>query len=222
MTARTLLVYAVCLPSRKRLRLAGIAGERLALVGAGGLAAVTGTLPRAPKASMAQLRRYDAVLGELSQELPALLPARFGTCMDSPEELAFVLQARHASLREALAEVRGRVQMTLRGVDAPRAEEARPEADAPPPASGVAYLRALARAAAREREVPALAPVLTAVARWVRAERVERQGTLASVYHLIPRSSVPAYVRAAERAAESGHVGVVLTGPFPAYAFAEW
>lgn len=218
---RPLLVYAICPRPRKRIVLAGMAGEPLALVACGDLAALTGLLPRAPRTSVAALRRYDAVLRTIAGCLPAVLPARFGTCMESAEELAFVLRARAASLRPALREVRGRVQMTLRGVDAPR-QASLVDLVAGQGVSGRDYLQALARVAARERETPALQPVVAAVARWVRAERVEHSGELASVYHLIPRASVPAYVGAARRAAQEEGVRMVLSGPFPAYAFAGW
>jgi len=224
MAGRALLVYAVCPRQRAGVAGAGIAGEPLALVHAAGLAAVTGELARPPKASVAALRRYDAVLRELAQELPALLPARFGTCMESAEELALVLRARDAALRAALREVRGRVQMNLRGVEPERGPEppAATEQGGMGGGAGAAYLRSLALAAARERETPGLAPVRAAVTRWVRSERVERSGNIASVYHLIPRASVDAYVRAAQRAAQAEGVRVLLTGPFPAYAFAGW
>src|SRR6188768_2038941 len=152
MAAPALLVYAICSPPRQRLRLAGIAGEPLAIVRAAGLAAVAGELARAPRTSVAALRRYDAVLRELALELPAVLPARFGTCMGSAEEIAFVLKAREASLRPALREVRGRVQMTLRSVHADAAHDARPVGNVVDRGSGRAYLRSLAAQASRGRE----------------------------------------------------------------------
>jgi len=215
MSACALLVYAVCRPPGKRMQLAGIAGEPLEIVRAADLAAVTGERRRAPRPTVAAMRRYDAVQRALADQLPAVLPARFGTCMGSVEELAFVLRARDASLRAALREVRGRVQMTLRSADAETARGA-PATDR---GSGLAYLRSRAAGAARSREVPALAPVLSAVTRWVRAERVVRYGQVASVYHLIPRGSVQAYANAAQQAADATGVRMVLTGPFPAYAF---
>lgn len=222
MTARVLLVYALCLRPRQRIALAGIRGEPLEVFAAGALAALAGTVARPPQPSEAALRRYDAVLRALAQELPALLPARFGTCMESSEELAFVLRAREAPLRLALQQVRGRVQMTLRGVDARPPPQDRSVQPAGGHRSGAAYLHALAAAASRRQEVPALAPVIAAVHRWVRAQRVERRGAVASVYHLIPRGSVQPYMRAARQAAQEGGVPIVLTGPFPAYAFGGW
>jgi hypothetical protein len=219
MAACALLVYAVCRPPGQRIRLAGIAGEPLAIVHAAGLAAVTGERTRAPRPTVAAMRRYDAVERTLAEQLPAMLPARFGTCMESVEELAFVLRSRDASLRAALREVRGRVQMTLRSVVPDSARERPSTAAAVDRGSGRAYLQSRAAEASRSREVPALAPVLSAVTRWVRAERVARNGQVASVYHLIPRSSVEAYVKAAQRAADADGVRMVLTGPYPAYAF---
>jgi hypothetical protein len=73
-------------------------------------------------------------------------------------------------------------------------------------------------------QIPGAEPLRTAVARWVRAERVERldRGRLAgSLYHLIPRGGASAYRRAIERAALEAGVTMVVSGPWPPYAFAE-
>ena len=72
--------------------------------------------------------------------------------------------------------------------------------------------------------IPGAEPLRTAVARWVRAERVERhdRGRLAgSLYHLIPRGSAAAYRRAVERAALDERLTIVVSGPWPPYAFAD-
>jgi hypothetical protein len=91
----------------------------------------------------------------------------------------------------------------------------RPQRDARP-ASGRAYLKARAAAQA----VPELEPLRAAVRRWVKSERVERHGGIASVYHLVPRGSVAAYRRAMTAAAHAAGVRMVVTGPFAPYAFA--
>ncbi|MNC94171.1 hypothetical protein D3C83_109580 [compost metagenome] len=64
-------------------------------------------------------------------------------------------------------------------------------------------------------------PVRAAVQRWLRDERVEQHGRTASVYHLIPRAAAGAYQRAAVRAAATAGIPIVVTGPWPPYAFAE-
>ena len=217
MAARTLVVYAVC-PPAQRVACAGMAGEPLRTVRAGRLAAVAGELPRPPRASIAALRRYDAVLRTLAADAPALLPARFGTCMASDDELVAVLRARELALRTALREVRGCVQMTLRCVAVHDPPVSPPIVDR---GSGLAYLRSLAAEAIRPRDVPALEPVLAAVAGWVRAVRVGRNGAVASVYHLVPRKVVQPYAEAARAAADTAGVRMLIAGPFPAYAFGE-
>jgi hypothetical protein len=72
--------------------------------------------------------------------------------------------------------------------------------------------------------IPGSDPLRDAVARWVRAERVERhdRGRLAgSLYHLIPRGAADGYRRAIERAAVDAGLTTVVSGPWPPYAFAD-
>src|SRR5262249_20374201 len=125
------------------------------------------------------------------------------------------------SIWAPLRQVLGRVQMTLRSVSPEHARA--PTRATPDLGSGRAYLQSRAAEARRSGDVPAVAPVLAAGRRRARgggrAERVGRSGRVASVYHLIPRSCVDAYVSAAQRAAQGAEVRMVLTGPFPAYAF---
>lgn len=148
---------------------------------------------------------------------PAILPARFGTSV-SEDELLFILSARHASLARALRVVRGRVQMTVRvmtpATDVPDVAEPSGKAS-----SGLDYLTGKARAAAASRVVPAFDPIRGAVARWIRDERVDRRAGVASIYHLIPRASVEAYRRTLSTAADAAGVRLVVSGPWPPYAF---
>jgi hypothetical protein len=103
----------------------------------------------------------------------------------------------------------GQPAAVARTLSGPRGEpgKARP--------TGTAYLKA--RAA--ERDVPEFAPVRAVVRRWVRDERVEKRGRLASVYHLVPRGAAPAYRRALEAAAAAAGLRIVVSGPWPPYAF---
>ena len=204
-----------------RLSTPGLSGERLRAVGDGPVIAVAGELARAPRPSSENLRKYDAAIRSLAARLPALLPARYGTCFDSVDELTFVLRARERTMRTALAHVRNRVQMTVRVVG-PAAASAK--ATAPggrSRATGAEHLRGLAADAARAREIPGFDPVRAVVRRWVRDERVEKKSGVASVYHLVPRGSADAYRRAVERAAAAADLRVVVSGPWPPYAFAE-
>ena len=214
----TLCVYAVA-GRTARVAATGIAGERLQVYRHSSLAAIAGVLKSRPAASAIHLRSYDEVMRRLGTRLPALLPARFGTCFADQEELLFVLRSRRVTLQRALAHVRNRVQMTVRLVDAPREAPARQERVAFE--SGTAYLQNRADAAARDRDVAGFGAIGEAVGRWLRDERIERSGPIVTVYHLIPRSSAEAYRRAATRAAAAAGLRIIVTGPYPAYAFAD-
>jgi hypothetical protein len=184
----------------------------------GRLTAIVADVRRAPEATPPQLRKYHQLIAGLAAMYPALIPAQFGTMMQDGE-LVMVLQSRTRSLSDALRHVRGRVQMTIRiaGRDA-QASRAR-TLPLERPSSGAEYLRERARQAAIERDVNGFGPVRQAIERWVRDERVEVRSGVTSVYHLVPRHSVAAYRRAATAAAEHAALRVIITGPFPPYAF---
>ena len=91
-----------------------------------------------------------------------------------------------------------------------------PDRARPTYTSGAEYLRSRAR----EQAVPELDPIRPAIRKWIRDERVERRGGVASVYHLVPRQSAAAYRAALSRAGKEHGTRVLVTGPWPAYAFA--
>lgn len=214
-------VYAIAGRHRGAVRAGGIGGTRLTAISAGPLSAIAGRVVGAPAPTPAHLRAYDAAITALSRELPALLPVRFGTCVATAEDIAFVLRSRERTFREALAAVRGRVQMTVRLRDTGAPADARSAAEAIP-TSGTAYLQQRAALAARARDVPGFEPLRPAVQRWVRDERIEHRAGIATVYHLIPAGSVERYVRAITQSADAAGVRVRLAGPFAPYAFAPW
>jgi hypothetical protein len=77
---------------------------------------------------------------------------------------------------------------------------------------------------AAELQIPGAEPLRGAVRKWVRAERTERhdRGRLAgSMYHLIPRGAPAAYRSALQRAALASDLTIVVSGPWPPYAFAD-
>ena len=208
------LVYALATPP-VRPRVRGLADEPLRVVAVARVAAIVGDVPRIPRPTHANAVRYDAIQRRLVAIAPSLLPVRFGSLVDD-EELAFILASRAASLTTALAHVRNRVQMTVRVVGmepgVPR-EGGRQNTLQ----SGTDYLRQ--RAAVTR--VAELDPLRDAVRRWLRDERVETHERIVTLHHLVPRTAVDAYRRAIERAAGEQQRQVVISGPHPAYAFAE-
>ena len=237
-------LYALVAGAAGPLTVSGISGERLRVVRIEGIDAVIGMMPRVPAATSARMRRYDEVERALTEIYGSVLPARYGTCAATVRDLAPSVRDRRAAIRRNLRLVRGRTQMTLRLFtrsesvsNQPRVRSEsvsnQPRVSSEPVRSrfrvgsecgdgatqGTQYLR---RRMA-ETQIPGSAPLRAAVARWVRAERMERvaRGRLAgSIYHLIPRGSVAAYRRAMERAATDGDVKVIISGPWPPYAFA--
>jgi hypothetical protein len=200
----------------------GAAGERLTAVRVGTIELVVGVVPRTPRPAAATLRRYDAAIRELMAVYGSVLPARFGTCAASAEEIAASVRDRRAAIRRTLRLVRHRAQMTIRIFGSESVQSAfRVRSECGDGATqGTRYLQQ--RAA--DLQIPGAEPLRAAAARWIRAERSERhaQGRLAgSLYHLVPRRSVAAYRRAVERAALDAGLTTIVSGPWPPYAFTE-
>jgi hypothetical protein len=206
-----------------------VAGERTQAVTLGGIAAIVGHLRRQPKPTIGNLQRYAAVVERIAERVPAILPARYGSVLGDVEELRFVLESRQRELRRRLAGVRGRVQMTVRVVrtlaassttSAVRVTAAR-RVRTSKNARGTEYLRLRATAAAAAREIEGFEAIRSAVKRWVKEERVEQRGGVATVNHLIPRTGLEAYSRAIQRAADGAGLRLIVSGPFPPYAFVQ-
>jgi hypothetical protein len=240
----TVCVYALTPPFSRSIRVRGVEGESLRAITVGSMSAVVGDLRTPPEPSPDRLTRYDDVIRRLAQQHSAVLPARFATCLEDDEELAFILDTRQASFRRALRHVRNRAQMTVRIVQGAGSVAKRPGGRGQGAARGQAagarrestirplpttsrrtgrdYLRDKAATAAREREIAGFEPVRGAVQRWVRDERVEKRDRIATIYHLVPRGAAVAYTRAARAAASREGLRAIISGPFPPYAFAGW
>ena len=184
--------------------LTGARGEHVRSEKIGALFAVVGEVSEAPAISAEALRAHDAAVRRIADACEAFLPARFGSVGESLRGL----EGREEALREALALVRGREQMTLRVYG-----------DSPLPvrSSGTAYLESLRKAEALQE----LDPLREALREIVRAERVEShrtEGLRASVYHLVDRGGAPFYLRALQSVPLA--VKVAPSGPWPAWSFA--
>jgi hypothetical protein len=225
-------VYALIASSPSRVIGSGMSGERLRAIRGGRITALVGELRRAPKPTMTNLRRYARVIEKAAAQTRAILPVRFGTGMADLDEVTFVLRSRQDMLRRRLGAVRGRAQMTLRvvsGSDSGAAADASQTCVTERsrvglgngPTQGTRYLQQRAIIAARAREIPGFAPIRAAAKRWVKDERLEKRAGVTTVNHLVPRGSVRAYRSAVERAAQRAGLRVIVTGPFPPYAFAE-
>ena len=203
----------------------GIAGEPLRLVHCGGIKAVTGEIIERPSPDRETLQAQDAVVRRLAERFSALLPARFGEAFEDERALAGRIAPRSRELTEALALVRGCVQMTLRVFGAPEpTQEATPD---PAWGAGRRYLETHRREQERARALPEIDPLREVLRPLLRAERIERHERhtagrlLGTAYHLIARAQTGAYLAALESAGERiGGRRVAASGPWPPYAFA--
>jgi hypothetical protein len=200
----------------------GLAGEPLALLRCGAVAAVAGEQEAAPSPSPAALARHDEVVRRLAAAAPAVLPARFGQWMRGEDELRETLAPRAGELAEALALVRGCVQMTLRVFG--EAPDPEPEPPLPAGGPGARYLAARRHALDRARSLPEISTLREALRPLLRAERVERHAAgrlLGTAYHLVPRERAAEYLGTVEATGGvlPGGWRVAASGPWPPYAF---
>ena len=200
-------VYALASGAHARLGIRGVAGERLRAIRISRMTVIVGDVRRAPAPTIRHLKRHAAIIEQLAHVFDAILPVRFATCVANEEELAAVLRSRASKLKARLRAVRRRTQMTIRLV-APRVAQ-------PRPTSGAEYLRQ------RRVVVPAFEPVRAAIGKYIKDARVDRSGDVVTINHLIPRTAVERYRAGVERAAAEHDVRLMLTGPWPPFAFAD-
>jgi gas vesicle protein GvpL/GvpF len=169
-----------------------------------------------PPIELGALKQHHDVVGRLWERVPAVLPVRFGTLLAS-EEIAEALEDKDEEVVEAFDLVRGRAQFSW------RARAVRPRATSTTTvsqlaaSSGTEYLRRAARATAPPRRFSA---ICRAVGRFSAAQRYEpaRPSVPETLYHLVDRERIRAYLAAASKIASSSRMPGV-SGPFPAYAF---
>ena len=229
-----LCVYAIVgrRPSRRTFTRANF--PRMRLVTAGPVSAVVADCDAKTPLTARALRAHDAVVRRVARVAPAILPARFGTIVESEASVVGLIERWSADLCEALALVDGREQMTLRvfgaaattvdsggtggtgKTDKSGVEEV---LDAEHPGTSYLLRRAHEQAAPAAPELERLRAVLAPI---VTAERIVRhdQGPLIlTAYHLIPRGGAAAYRRLLRRHAAEPGSRVVASGPWPPYGF---
>jgi hypothetical protein len=168
--------------------------------------------------------------------VPAILPARFGTVVESESSVVGLLERSSKELLESLALVDRCEQMTLRlFADAGAAHKSGESGESGRPARagradgnegdtshpGTSYLKHRAQEQAGPA-APELAVLRQALSPIVVAERVvrhDRDPLILTAYHLIPRGRAAAYRRLLRRHAADLGNRVVATGPWPPYGF---
>lgn len=208
-------LYVFALAGRKA-RPFSAAGHRIEFVAADGVYAAVERLDAKPVVSQAALRAQHDIVTQVAAKVDAILPARFGSFVDA-EELERVIALRHDVIAEALALVRGRVQMTVRLFEA---EDSPAPAARPAAASGTSYLEERRNAAAG-RALPRADAVAATVKDIVFASRTEagRGRVAVTIYHLVDRAQIAKYKRALSRLETSSDTRMTVTGPWPPFGF---
>lgn len=189
-----------------------VGGRRLHTAACGSVYVIYLRRSDVPPATDKELRaQHDLVLA-IAERASAILPARYGSLLGK-RELTAAIRQHEDEIAATLDRLRDHVQMTIRVLG-----ERSPRATLPTPAviSGTEYLHR-ARRAADPPTTSAGDRVLAAVRPLVAAERREHGagGLLATIYHLVDVRQVERYTRAA-----GGPVpGVIVSGPWPPFAF---
>lgn len=214
-------LYALLGAAPAQLPAAGVAGSPVRVIDCQGVVAAFSELDAPPALSVESLEAHDGVVRALAAEVDAILPARFGQVSPGRAELVERVSGRLVAWRDALEQVAGCVQMSLRLYG-----EALP-VEAPPPPSegarpGTRYLQARVAAERQRTRLPEAGGLLEALAPTVREQRVDRAKTpplLASVYHLVAAPEVEAYRRRLAEHSLPAALGLSVSGPWAPYAF---
>lgn len=197
----------------------GVGGEQLQRVPCGEVVAVTSEhTALEPRPDEEMLWEHEGVLEALLEAGP-VLPVRFGVRFADREAVRAALQPRSARLATILADLRGKVELSVRLLAH--------ETVAPPAAvdssagPGTRYLLAqLQDQRDAVRKLDAVRSRLAPIAAADHCELLPRPGTLATAAFLVERSAVEAFRRSVRELDEQlEDVVLVCTGPWPAYNF---
>lgn len=196
----------------------GLGGTKLRTLQCDGLAAVYSChRSLRPRPSRELILSHEHVVEAMMARGP-MLPLRFGTQLERPEDLAAALEARKEEMLQALERVRGHVELAVRVMPNRSFRSREPAGEG----RGRRYLLARveehqrAEQVARDLHVPLARLASESILR----KHAEAPAIMVAAY-LVPTHAVPAFRASVERlAADHTKLRVVLTGPWPPYNFA--
>jgi hypothetical protein len=199
----------------------GLDGEPLVAIPCGEVVAIASehAQPLDPTPVEAALWEHESVL-EALLESGAVLPVRFGVRFAGREELRAAVEPRSPEFAAALAQVRGRVELSVRLLAVRNREPPPAPEDAGPGARYLLGRLEERRDAARKLELvrSRLGPLAVAE----RSQLLPRSGTPASAAFLVERPALERFRREAhELGQDFEDVALVCTGPWPPYNFVD-
>jgi hypothetical protein len=200
----------------------GLEGEKLVAIDCGEIVAVASEHARPLESAPTEeaLWEHERVLEALLEAGP-VLPVRFGVRFAEREALCAEVQPRSAKLAEALTDVRGRVEVSVRLLALNHTSTPTDESEEVGP--GARYL--LERLGERREAARTLEAVRKRLAPLAVAERsrlLPRPGTPATAAFLVERPLLERFrQKACELERELEDVALVCTGPWPPYNFVD-
>jgi gas vesicle protein GvpL/GvpF len=213
-------LYAIVEPGTQCAGL-GLDCEELVAIDCGEIVAVASEHAR-PLGSVPTeeaLWQHERVLEALLEAGP-VLPVRFGVHFADREALSAKLQPRGPELARALADVRDRVEVSVRLIARDDAPEPATEAEAVGGPGARYLLERLGERREAERKLEAVRTRLAPLAVAERSRLLPRPGTPATTAFLVERDLLERFRReAGELERELEDVALVCTGPWPPYNF---
>ena len=183
---------------------------------------------RASTQERSTLRRLEEALWghervlEVLLEAGPVLPVRFGVRFADREALRVEVQSNGARLAKALADVRGRVEVSLRLLAGANVPEPVDDADAALGPGARYMLERLGERRDAERKLEAVRTRLSPLAVAERSRLLPRPGTRATAAFLVERHLLERFRQEAdELERELEDVTLVCTGPWPPYNFVD-
>jgi hypothetical protein len=215
-------VYGICeRPDTPPPHGAGLAQAPLEGVREGELLAVISRHADPPRdPALEALWEHERVIERLMTER-AVLPMRFGTKLAGDDPLREILARRQGEFLAALDHVRGRVELGVRAMQRPAAQDAGAPAVRDAPLTGRGYIDERLRATRRlEREADALHEPLAALAAAATRHPARAPDELLRASYLVDTSAVGEF-RAAVELLQRGEprTAILCTGPWPPYSF---
>ena len=178
----------------------GIDDEPLSVLTAGELAAVVSDEESAPQPIARNFIAYERVIERLMTR-GTILPARFGTTLETEREVKTMLVTRQAEFLEALQRVQGAVEFAVR---IPEAADSKPQAK---PKSGTDYMQRLVNSNRQANELT------TQVENATRGLPITIRRSTRSLACLVHKQVAEEFVN------RTRAKGLTVTGPWPPYSF---
>ncbi|HEY2004858.1 MAG TPA: GvpL/GvpF family gas vesicle protein [Solirubrobacteraceae bacterium] len=211
----SLLLYGVTGEPTGAEDLRGIGGTRVQRIAGGSLVVMVSEHDQPPPLSEATLWEFEHVIESAMKSGP-VLPVRFGTLLATAADVEQWLETRREELMAKLENVRGAVELSVRGVWPAEEPSAAAGAD-----TGTEYMRARLAPQRRARELAdRVHAQLDGFARASRHRILTRATVPVSAAFLIDQGTQEQFVNAVTGLdARLDDTELVCTGPWPPYSF---